>query len=80
MLYYNRIHILERIDPTKRNSKECIEPFPKIRISFFVLSTCLDELISAPNIVTFSPNLLLSDNKKRPTASNPITYPECLYL
>lgn len=33
------------------------------------------ELISAPNIITFLPNPLLSDNEKLPRASNQIPYP-----
>ena len=36
--------------------------------------------MSVPNIITFSSNPLPSDNEKLPCASNPILYPEYLYL
>ena len=50
------------------------------KLSFFLLSTCTDELISAPNIITFFPNTLPSNNEKVPRASNLIPYPKYLFL
>ena len=47
---------------------------------FFLLSTCGDEIIPTTNIVTLLPNPLPSDSKKISCESNPISYPECLYL
>ena len=35
----------------------CVGPSPRIKISLFLLSTCTDELITAPEIVTFIPTL-----------------------
>ena len=34
-------------------SNPCVGPLPKIKIFFFLLSTCTDELISTPKIMTF---------------------------
>ena len=48
--------------------------------SFFLLSTCADELIPAPNVMTFLPNPLPSDKEKVPLTSNPISKPEYSYL
>ena len=47
---------------------------------FFSLSISTNELISAPNIITYLPNLLPFDNEELPPASNPIPYPEHLRL
>ena len=33
-------------------SNPCAEPSPRIRISFFLLSTCTEELIPTPKIIT----------------------------
>ena len=54
------------------------EPLLRIKISFFLLPTCGDELIATPKIITFLPILLPS--KKNHFLSNPITYPEYFYL
>ena len=34
-------------------SNPCVDPSPRIKIYFSLLSTCTDELISAPEIMTF---------------------------
>ena len=57
----------------------CVGTIPKINISFLLLSICLEELISAPKIITFWPNPPRG-NEKLPLLSNPIPYPEYLYL
>ena len=62
------------------SSNPCIGPLPRIKMSFFLLSTSTDELISAPNIITFLPNLVPSDNEKLLCASNPVPLSEYLYL
>ena len=49
-------------------------------MSFFVLSICTAELISAPTIITLLPNPLPSNNEKLPLASNAVPYPENSYL
>ena len=51
-----------------------------MKIYLFLLSICRNELISAPNIITFSSNQRPLDNEKFPHASNPVPYPEYLYL
>ena len=51
----------------------------KIKISFFLLSIFVDELISTPKIITFLPNPTPGDEKLS-CLSNPIPYPEYLYL
>ena len=45
----------------------------------FLLSTCINEPISAMNITTFLPKPLFS-NEKVPRTSNEITYPQYEYL
>ena len=57
----------------------CVGPLPRIKISFFLLSICGDELISTPEIITFLANLI-TGNPKVPFMSNPIPYLEHLYL
>ena len=37
------------------SSNYCVGPSPKIKISFHLLSTCTDDLISAPKIMTCFP-------------------------
>ena len=54
-------------------------PLPRIKISFFLLSTCTYELISVPKIIKFLPNPL-PDNEKLPHASNSVPHPKYLYL
>ena len=44
-------------------------PSPRIKISFFLLSTCTEELMSAPKIITLQPNPPLR-NEKVPLLSN----------
>ena len=38
-------------------SNSCLGPLQRIKISFFLLSICEDELISTANIITFLPTL-----------------------
>ena len=61
------------------SSNTCVEPLPRIKISFFLLSIFPDELKNAPNIITF---LLVSPLgcEKNPCLSNPIPYQEYLRL
>ena len=47
-----------------------------IKIYHFLLSICPNDLISAPNIITFLPKPSLSNNEKLPCRSNPFPYPE----
>ena len=61
-------------------SNPCAGPLPKIKIPFFLLSTCTDGLISAPDLIMFLPSPLSSNNKKLPHTLNPIPYSEYLYL
>ena len=64
------------------SSNSYFGPLPKIKISFFLLSGCTEELLSIPNIITFLPNPQLCENEKVPRAWNhkarwnPILYPE----
>ena len=58
-------------------SNACVEPSLRIRISFFLLSICTEELISTPKIMQFLPNPLPTENF--PFLSNAMPYPECLY-
>ena len=60
-------------------SNPCVGPLPKIKISFFLLSIFVDELISTPTIMTFLPSPV-PGNEKLPCLSNQIPYPEYLYL
>ena len=60
-------------------SNPCVGPLPKIKISFFLLSIFVDELISTPKIITFQPNLG-SRKEKLQCLSNPVPYTEYLYL
>ena len=55
-----------------------MEPSPRIKISFFLLSTCTEELISTPKTITLQPNPLLG-NVKVLLLSNPILYKKYLY-
>ena len=52
------------------SSNPCVGPSPKIKMYFPLLSICIDELISAPKIVTFFP-MLSSVNKNSERESNP---------
>ena len=60
-------------------SHPCTGPLPKIKISFFLLSVFVDELIFTPKIITFLRNPV-SGNEKRPCLSNPVPHPEYPYL
>ena len=62
------------------SSNPPVGPLLRIKISFFLLSACREELLSTPNVITFLPNLLLPDNKKASHASNPIPFQEQKYL
>ena len=57
----------------------CVGHFPRIKISFFLLSILVDELISSSKIITF---LLVPPLgcEKNPSLSNPIPYPKYLHL
>ena len=57
----------------------CVGPVPKIKMSFRLLSTRADELISALMVTTFLPKLP-SGSKQTPVLSNPIPYSEYLFL
>ena len=57
----------------------CVRPSRRVEISFFLLSTCAEEVISTQKFITFSLNLLVG-NEKVPFISNPIPYPEYLQL
>ena len=61
------------------SSNPWVGPSPRIKISFFLLSTCPEELISVPKIITLQPNSPVG-NEKVPLLSNPVLYPEYLYL
>ena len=51
-----------------------------MKIYFFLLSVCAEELLSAPNIITFLTNLLPLYNEKDEHALNPIPYTKQKYL
>ena len=51
-------------------SNPCVGSFPRIKISFFLLSIFVNEVISTPNIITFLPTPL--PNEKLPCLLNPI--------
>ena len=55
-----------------------VGPSPRIKISLFLLSILVDELISTPNIITFLPVLSLGCEWN--PLSNPIPNPKYLYL
>ena len=56
------------------SSNPWVGPSRRIKISFFLLSTCSDELIPTPKIIIFLPNPLATE--KVPRLSNLIPYPE----
>ena len=60
-------------------SNPCAGPSPRIKISFFLLSICIDELISALKIMKFFP-VLPSGNENSECKSNPIPQPVYTYL
>ena len=61
------------------SSNLCEGTSMRIKIYFFLLSTFTEELISTLKIVTLQPNPPLG-NENVPFQSNPIPYPEYLYL
>ena len=52
----------------------CVGPSPTNKIFSFLLSICINELISAPKI------MVPSVNENSEQESNPATYPQYLYL
>ena len=60
-------------------SNPCAGSLPRIKISFFLLSTCIEELISIPKTITLLQNPPLGCEKAS-FLSNPIQYPKYLYL
>ena len=60
-------------------SDPCVRPLPRIKIFFFLLSIFVDELISTLKIIIFLPVPPLGC-ENNPCLSNPIPYPEYLYL
>ena len=44
-------------------SNPCVGPLPKIKISFFLLSSCTEELKSTGKIITFLPNPIPGNEK-----------------
>ena len=56
-----------------------VGPSPIIKASFFLLSAGKKDFISAPKIMIFLPEPSVW-NEKVPFISNPIPYPDCLYL
>ena len=51
-------------------SNPCLGHFPRIKISFLLLSIFVDGLISTPKIITFNKSLLVPGYKKLPCLSN----------
>ena len=60
-------------------SSYCVGPLPKIKMSFFLLSIFVDELMSTPKVIKFLPNPM-PGNENLPHLSNPIPYPEYPFL
>ena len=61
------------------SSNPCVGPSPKIKISFPLLSTCTDELISASKIMSFFP-MVPSGNENYERELTPMLQPLYLYL
>ena len=57
----------------------CIKSLPRTKMLLLLLLACTELVISAPKIIAVLPNLPLGC-EKRPIESNPIPYPEHLYL
>ena len=57
-------------------SNPSLGTFPKINISFFLLSACTEQLLGTRNITKFLPNLTPLDNEKAEYASNSVPYPK----
>ena len=60
-------------------SNPCGGPLPIIKISLFLLSIFVNDVMSTPKIITFLP-VPPPGCQKSPCLSNPILYPEYLYL
>ena len=60
------------------SSNPCVGPLPRIKMSFFLLSIFVDQLISTPKIITFLPVSLPIE--KDVFLLNPTPYPEYPYL
>ena len=58
-------------------SNPCVGQSPRIKISLFLLSTCTDDLMSTPKIMTFFP-MLPSVNENSEQESSP--KPQPLYF
>ena len=79
ILFFFSVKLIEYIFSALRVvSNPCVGPIPRIKMSFFLLSIFVDELISTPKIITFLPISLPIENKV--FLSNPIPYPEYPYL
>ena len=83
LLHYNAnlnkiLYFFSKVSALSVCSYPCVGPLPRIKMSFFLLSIFDDELMSTPKIITFLPVSL--PNEKDISQSNPITYPEYLYL
>ena len=57
------------------SSYPCLGPLPRTKISFFLLSICSDELLSAQKIITFLPQSKFGSEKSE-RESNPIPCPD----
>ena len=53
------------------SSNHCAVSLPRIKISLFLLSICIDELLSGPKIMTFFP-ILSSENENSERESSPM--------
>ena len=61
------------------SSNPYVDPSPRIKVSFPLISICRDELISAPKIMTFLP-MRPSINEYSEQETNPMPWPLYLYL
>ena len=57
----------------------CLKPLPRTKMLLVLLLACAELLILAPKMITFLPYLPLG-YEKVPLESNPIPYPEYLYI
>ena len=77
-LLFSKIGRLFTLGCIAASSTPSTGPLPRLKICFFLLSACAEELLWTQN--TFLQNLSPPDNEKRPHASNPIPYLELEYL
>ena len=68
-IFFFMVSKISAVNECSPNS--CVGPFPIIKISFPLLSTWTDELVSTPKIITFLPKLPLG-SKQVALLSNPI--------